>query len=273
MTDADGRPAGIITQGDLVRRAEMPLRLGLLTEADSGVVAEFYDRASAIDAEDVMTAPVRTVRVDQPVSEAIGLMRKHTLKRLPVVDEDGILAGVITRLDVFRAAVAGTREPDAEPEACYVEWQGVPRVGDCMTRETGTVTPEATIDDVLRRLDEQSVQRVAVVDEDNRLLGLLTDRDILAAVAHRPDGFVRSIINRLPLPGRRGRADSEVTLDTTAGEIMKTGLITVTEDATLEDALRLMIDHALKRLPVVDADGHYLGMISRNALLRLSIPD
>ena len=68
----------------------------------------------------------------------------------------------------------------------------------------------------------------------------------------------------------RRRPAERISLSTTAGEIMKTDLITISEDANLESALRLMLQHSLKRLPVLDAEGHYKGMISRNDLLRLS---
>lgn len=272
VVDSDDRPVGIITQGDLVRRADMPLRLGLLDELAHGVVADFYERAAGMAAGDVMTHPVRTVREDEAASQAIEMMNQHDLKRLPVVDASGTLVGVITRLDVFRAAVSGPPEEAATSETCYVQWEGIPRVRDCMKRETGSVGRDTSMDEVLRTLDERSVQRLAVVDEDNHLLGLLTDRDILAAIGHRPEGLVRGIIDRLPLPGRRQRATTAITLDTTAAEIMETELITVTEDATLEDALRLMVEHSLKRLPVIDRDGRYRGMVSRNDLLRLSTP-
>jgi len=269
VVDDRDRPVGIITQGDLVRRAGMPLRLGLLTEADDEIVNEFFENAADLSASEIMAAPVRTVEDDIPVNEAVHTMREHGFKRLPVVDSSGKLVGIVTRLDIFRAAVSGAKEDTSGAEECYVDWEGVRHVGDCMNRETGTVAPDTPIDEVLRTLDERSVQRIAVVDDQQHLLGLLTDRDILAAIDHRPEGLVRTIIDRLPLPGRSARGRSPVTLDTTAGEVMKTDLITVTEDATLEEALRLMVDHALKRLPVVDADGCYLGMVSRNALLRL----
>jgi CBS domain-containing protein len=273
VVDDHNRPVGIITQGDLVGRAGMPLRLGLIDEAGEGVTSDFRERARKITAEDVMTTPVKTIRSDRPVSEVVELMRKHGLKRFPVTDEDGTLAGMVTRLDVFRMAFSGRSHDSRGRDVCYVDWEGMPRVSDCMTRETGTVRPDASIGEVLRSLNERSVQRIAVVDEDQRLLGLLTDRDILTAIGHRPRGRIREIIDHFPLPRRKASDAGEITLDTTAGEIMKTDLITVAENATLDEALRLMVEHALKRLPVVDEGGRYRGMVSRNALLRLSIPD
>ncbi len=50
---------------------------------------------------------------------------------------------------------------------------------------------------------------------------------------------------------------------------MKTDIITVQEDAPIHEAIRLMIERAIKRLPVLDAKGKFQGMVSRDALLRL----
>ena len=54
-----------------------------------------------------------------------------------------------------------------------------------------------------------------------------------------------------------------------AGEAMQTGLDTVTEDRPLDEAIARMIEKGLKRLPVVDGEGRFLGLISRESLLRV----
>jgi CBS domain-containing protein len=56
--------------------------------------------------------------------------------------------------------------------------------------------------------------------------------------------------------------------ETTAGTVMTTELITAREEMLIEEAIALMIDKGLKRLPVVDNDGRFKGMISRDSLLR-----
>jgi len=53
----------------------------------------------------------------------------------------------------------------------------------------------------------------------------------------------------------------------TAAEIMKTDLVTVREDTPIEDAVNLMSEHGLKRLPVLSEDGRFEGMITRQAVL------
>jgi CBS domain-containing protein len=52
---------------------------------------------------------------------------------------------------------------------------------------------------------------------------------------------------------------------------MRTGLITVTEETRIEDAIRLMTQHGIKRLPVVDESGVFRGMVSRDSLLRAGL--
>ena len=54
----------------------------------------------------------------------------------------------------------------------------------------------------------------------------------------------------------------------TAGEVMNPNIITVQEDASINEAIRLMLDNGIKRLPVLDGQGKFKGMVSREALLR-----
>ena len=52
---------------------------------------------------------------------------------------------------------------------------------------------------------------------------------------------------------------------------MRTDLVTVREETTIDEAVRLMADKGLKRLPVLDGEGHFRGMISRDSLLRTGL--
>jgi CBS domain-containing protein len=56
-----------------------------------------------------------------------------------------------------------------------------------------------------------------------------------------------------------------------AADVMTTSLFTAAQDAPVEEAIRVMTTHGLKRLPVVDGEGRYLGMLSRDALLRAGL--
>jgi CBS domain-containing protein len=128
-----------------------------------------------------------------------------------------------------------------------------------MSREQITVSPTATGAELLELLRHRGVQRVAVVDEEGRLLGLITDGDLLTALSSRRGGFWNYLSRRQDML-RAAEAK-------TAAEIMKTDLISVTEDTSVGESIRLMSEHGLKRLPVVDEAGKFEGMVSRQALL------
>jgi CBS domain-containing protein len=109
-----------------------------------------------------------------------------------------------------------------------------------------------------------------VVAAEGRFLGLISDRDLLAAFAGRGQGFWEYLACRLT---HRGSIDCPGDLrrrlqTKTAADVMQTGLIIVGENTPVEEAIRLMVAKRLKRLPVVDADGRYRGMISREEVLR-----
>lgn len=101
VVDDDGRPLGVVSEGDLLRKASnLPdpegrwtrLRLLPLDEA----------RAEAETAGAMMTSPAVTARPDWNIVETARTMDRHQVKRLPVVDETGRLVGIVSRRDLLR---------------------------------------------------------------------------------------------------------------------------------------------------------------------------
>lgn len=258
VVDAQQRPVGIITQGDLVERAQMPIRLGLLAELERPQLDEYLANIAHMVAAEVMTTPVTTVEQDKRLDQVAQLMLRRNLKRFPVVDEQGRLVGMVARLDIFGTIAeraAGTQASDMRG----VDVQQVATVGDIMSREQATVGPEATGAEVLELLQTRGIQRVAVVDAAQRLMGLITDGDLLRAVSGRRGGVWEYLSRR---PGLLKVAETK-----TAAEIMMTDLVTVREETSIAEAIRLMSERGLKRLPVVDEEGRFEGMVSRQSLL------
>lgn len=267
VTGEDGRPAGIITQKDLIQRAGMPVRLGLLAQFGEQQVNEFLASIQDRKAADVMSAPVVTVREDQRLGEAADLMLRKGLKRLPVVDADGRLTGMLSRFDVFKTIT--TESPDwRKIRDQYVSVANVRTVADIMRRDAHTVPPDTPLEEVARLIDDSDIQRVAVVDSEGRLVGLVSDSDLLSVFAEHRGGLWESLKARL---GLSEAARRQAGSPRTAGDIMRTGLITVTEETRIEDAIRLMTEHGIKRLPVVDESGVFRGMVSRDSLLRAGL--
>jgi CBS-domain-containing membrane protein len=262
--DQGGRPVGVISQGDLIYKAGMPVRLGLLAESDQQQVSLVLENLAPKKAREVMNRPAVTIEQDRLVTEAVNLMLKKQVKRLPVTDADGKLVGILSRLDVFHTLL---REcPDWRAFQKQQITVDLRFVSDIMRRDTLTVLPDTPIEEVIRLIDCNDIQRVCVVDQEGRFLGLVSDRDLLAAFSDRSAGLWNYFVSRIS-SGERGRLSEDLRAQT-AGEVMNTQIVTIPEDAPINEAIRLMLDKAIKRLPVVDEQGKFKGMISRDALMR-----
>lgn len=81
------------------------------------------------------------------------------------------------------------------------------------------------------------------------------------------------LIRRLPFTelARRHEQLIEQTQAKKAIDVMKTDLVTVREDTRIEDAIKLMAEHGVKRLPVVDEDRVFKGLVSRDSVLRAGV--
>lgn len=265
VVDAEHFPLGIVTQGDLIERAGLPIRLGLLEELDHPGLGAALTAVSAKNAEDVMSRPVVTVKTDRPLGDAVALLLERGLKRLPAVDTQGRLVGMLSRSDIFRTIAAESPDWEAMRRSRIVV-QDARLVRDVMSRDAHSVPPDMTVEEILRTLSVHDVQRVAVVDRDGKFLGLLSDLDLLRSFSQQHTGFWTYL--SAILTGRGEATIGEAVRKTRAAEVMNRAVETVPEDAPVEDAIRLMTAQRIKRLPVVDAQGMFRGMISRDGLLR-----
>jgi CBS domain-containing protein len=264
VVDAEARPQGVISQEDLIYKAGMPIRLGLLAESAHEKVSAVLAGLAPRQAKEVMTRPAVTIEQDQLVTDAVDLMLKKQVKRLPVVDASGRLVGILSRLDVFHTILRECPDWHAfQKQEIAVDLHFV---SDIMRRDTVTVLPDTPVAEVLRLIDCNDIQRICVVDQEGNFLGLISDKDLLTAFSdHHPgiwDFFVSKISStesaqlREDLSGKIAR------------EVMNTNIVTVQENAPINEAIRLMLEKAIKRLPVLDGQGKFKGMVSRDALLR-----
>ena len=257
VVDGENRPVGVIAQGDLIYKAGMPMRIGLLAESDRQKVSAVLEALAPRQAREVMTRPAVTIEQDKSVTEAVQLMLEKKVKRLPVVDAAGRLVGILSRVDVFRTSMR--ESPDWKAfQAQQIMVENLRSVADIMRRDTPTVLPDTPVEEVIRLIDRNDLQRVGVVDQAGRFLGLISDRDLLVAFSERHPGIWDYFVSKIPFTERgRRHQDLQRHLELkTAGEIMNTNIVTVQEDAPIDEALQLMLERAIKRLPVVDAEGN-----------------
>src|SRR5689334_874550 len=118
VLDRHGRLAGIISEGDLLRRAETGTERrrswwGMFGLGSAELAAEFV-KSHGRKVADVMTRDVVTARENTPAHQIAQLMETHGIKRVPIV-EDGQLLGIVSRAD-FLTALAGV-QPSAAADA------------------------------------------------------------------------------------------------------------------------------------------------------------
>jgi CBS domain-containing protein len=268
VIDKAGHPKGVISQGDLIYKGGMPARLGLLAESGRNNLNAVLESLIIRKAEDIMS-PAVCIRENGLLIEAVNLMLNKGLKRLPVTDEHENMTGILSRMDIFRTIT------EHSPDWNTIRKQNIlvgnlKYVSDIMRRDILTVLPDTPVDEVLRIIDSNDIQRVAVVNKNNIFLGMISDRNLLMAFSDRREGIWEYFASKLPF-GERGHKDREFSLhlrSKTAAEVMKTNPITILETATIDEAIRLMTEKVIKRLPVLDAQGKFKGMISRESLLR-----
>jgi CBS domain-containing protein len=139
-------------------------------------------------------------------------------------------------------------------------------VADVMTREVLTVEPGTPIAEVAELLHARRISGVPVVDPDQRLLGVVSEGDLIShavtAGEDRPSWWTKLFSDETRLA-----RDYAKTHGHTAGDIMTSDIVTTTEEATVAEAARLFHRHRVRRLPVMRGD-KLVGIISRSDLLQ-----
>jgi CBS domain-containing protein len=113
VVDDDGKVLGVVSEGDILAKERNPAEaasiFGRALELEN-----WSAKHEARDAGAAMTAPAVTIRPERMVSEAAALMLDRGVNRLPVVDDDGKLIGIVTRADLVRAFVRDDSEIERE---------------------------------------------------------------------------------------------------------------------------------------------------------------
>lgn len=266
VVDEGNHLLGIITDGDLLKRAGLSTRLDFaetLTEASTKQMIATL-RANDSTAADLMTVPVITVSAQEPVRSAVERMVDHDLKRLPVVDRDRRLVGWISRVDVLRVMEYHQLGTETEVETPHDGHT----IADMMYRDVPVVAPTATLEEILQALERNRRRRAVVIDADRRVLGIITDGDLLRRTRREHQAGLLERLRALVSGGRPDDNGALLNARETAADLMTTPVITVKVDAPPAAALQLMVTHRVKRLPVVDSEGRLVGLLGRSSLLR-----
>lgn len=136
------------------------------------------------------------------------------------------------------------------------------KVRDVMSTNVAAVGPDATLKQVAELMGDRGISGVPVVGGEGEVLGVVSEEDIVVKVASHPEraGVSWRLFAPEGLdPGRLAAA--------TAGEAMTIPAVTVDAEASVAEAARLMVDHGVKRLPVL-AGGKLVGIVTRADVVR-----
>jgi len=138
------------------------------------------------------------------------------------------------------------------------------RVEDVMTKSPWTVRPDTSLKEVAEILVGQNISGVPVVDSESRVVGVVSEGDILlkeTGGVGSERGFLARLLSFEPL--------EELKLDArTAAEAMTAPAITITRRRPVTEAAAKMLEEGVKRLPVVDEEGKLVGIVTRADLVR-----
>lgn len=133
-------------------------------------------------------------------------------------------------------------------------------VGDVMTTHVVAVRKDASFKEMVARMRESRISAFPVIDQEGRVIGVVSEADMLDKEADHAAA-------RAPLAAVLRFREHDKATGITAAELMTSPPVTIGPEAPVEEAARLMRDRRVKRLPVINATGHLIGIISRSDVL------
>lgn len=136
------------------------------------------------------------------------------------------------------------------------------KIRDLMTTDVMTIRADASLKEAARRMVEEGISGLPVLDDDGLLVGIITESDFVKAEADRRAGWRRAGMLRF-----LDRQEDVPSQERTVADVMTTQVITLGPEADHAEAARVMQREGVKRLPITEAD-HLVGLLSRSDVMR-----
>ncbi len=173
MLDSGLRALPVVEDGEFA---------GLVTEYDIIDVARESERLEEIDAREIMNSPPITIHEDETIAKARALMRDHGISRLPVVNDENKLRGIVTTTDIIREVIKPiTRLGKTDRKGEKVPAFGHP-VKSIMSSPCIRSEPDETVVDLCEKIVEHRIRGMPIVNQLEEPIGVVTRRDILRKI-------------------------------------------------------------------------------------------
>lgn len=136
-------------------------------------------------------------------------------------------------------------------------------VRDSMTQKVLSVSKFDDITLVVKLLAEKNISGLPVVDKENHVVGMISEADVVSTVGASRSHTFKDLLKHV-----LGHQFPEKKLGHIVGDIMTSPAITITDDAEISEAVRLMDERRIRRLPVVDKNQKLVGLISRADIVK-----
>jgi len=143
-------------------------------------------------------------------------------------------------------------------------------VADVMSRHPVVVKSETPLKEAVQILAERRISGLPVVDDAGKLVGIISETDLMwQETGVTPPAYIMFLDSVIYLqnPGNYER-DLHKVLGQTVGEVMSKNPITISANKSLKEAAKVMQEHSVHRLPVLDSEGQVIGILTRGDVIR-----
>ncbi|MEM3227641.1 MAG: CBS domain-containing protein [Candidatus Micrarchaeaceae archaeon] len=126
-----------------------------------------YADTRSLLVNDIMSSPVVTAKEDESIRSIATKMKKYEIGSVVIVDKDNIPIGIITERDIVRRLLAGSKHTLFFTKAKHA-----------MSRPVFTITKEKKLEEAARYMANNKIKKLCVVDENKKLIGIITEEDI-----------------------------------------------------------------------------------------------
>ncbi len=208
----------------------------------SNAFLDKLDVPEALTFDDVLLRP-RESRVEPDDADLSTRVSTNVTLNVPVLSAamDTVTESELA-IEMARQGGLGVLHRNMDAERMVEEVERVKRADELIIRDVVTASPDQTVQEVDAMMEHEGVSGAPVIDEDDEVLGIISGTDI--------------------------RPYLEVGERDAVREAMTDEVITAPEDVSAREALELMYDHKIERVPVVDADNRLLGLVTMQGILQ-----